>query len=132
MENGVVKIRNGQRALKSDKRRVARATMLTPPRVIDKNSKVNMYNKFEKQMGYDYDSGDSRTLKWMKEDFNLKMAKYLGKKVFAPKRSRMDKVRMKEEINFTLEMNPLVRIMSKLNDKMEKQLLQDALACLYS
>ena len=46
-------------------------------------------------MGYSYEAGDSKILKWMKEDFQGKMVKYLGKKEFAQKQSRMDKVRLK-------------------------------------
>ena len=31
-------------------------------------------------MGYDYNFGSNKTLKWMWEDFNGKMSKYLGNK----------------------------------------------------
>ena len=77
--------------------------MLTPPKVTNKNSKMNVYNRVESKMGYDYlddHNLESRTLKWMKEDFHNKMNKYLGKKEFAQKQSRMDKVKLKEKLNF--------------------------------
>ena len=101
MSDTVVKLHKGQRTAKKERRKETKAYILTPPKYTQKNSKLNVYHRFEKKMGYDYDNvEDSRTLKWMKEDFNHKMAKYLGKKEIAQKQSRMDKVRLKEQINF--------------------------------
>ena len=74
-------------------------------------------------MGYDYEFGSSKALKWMWQNFNSKMNKYLGNKEFAKKQSRMDRVRLREEINFKLEVNPLVKIFSKINKKVEAILL---------
>lgn len=31
-------------------------------------------------MGYDYEPNDNQTMKWMKQEFQDKMVKYLGKK----------------------------------------------------
>ena len=78
-----------------EKRKEIRDGVLTP-KLTNKNSKINMYNHFEHQMGYDYDFGSNKTLKWMWQDFNGKMSKYLGKNLFVKKQSRMDKVRIKE------------------------------------
>lgn len=51
-------------------------------------------------MGYDYEDNGSQVLKYMKEDYRNKIIKYLGDGVFEKKQSRMDKVRLKEEIGF--------------------------------
>lgn len=100
---GGQKLHNGQRVNKRERRKEIKASMLTPPKVTNKNSKMNVYNRAESKMGYDYlddHNLESRTLKWMKEDFHNKMNKYLGKKEFAQKQSRMDKVKLKEKLNF--------------------------------
>ena len=68
---------------------------MTPPKYTCKQSKLNVYDRLEFKMGYSFEAGDSQVLKWMKEDFQGKMVKYLGKKEFAQKQSRMDKVRLK-------------------------------------
>lgn len=46
-------------------------------------------------MGYDYDCEDSKTLKWLKQDFQTKLVKYLGSKTYVPKKSRIEKIRAK-------------------------------------
>lgn len=76
-------------------------------------------------MGYDYESNGSRTLKWMKEEFQDKAIKYLGgRKV--KKAGRMDKVRKKEELGFDNQVNPLVRIFNRLNLNIEMSMKQHA------
>ena len=82
-------------------------------------------------MGYSYNQDvESKTLKWMKEEFHDKMAKYLGKKEFAQKQSRMDKVKLKEKLNFRNEVNPLIKIFSRINQKIEKGMLWDGLTAM--
>lgn len=103
---------------------------MTPPKYTEKQSLLNTYNRFQKKMGYDYESEDNQALKWMKEEFQDKMVKYLGKKDFVQKRTRMDKVRMKEQINFKPGMNPLIKLFSRVNGKVERGLLWDAFALL--
>ena len=66
----------------------------------------------------------------MKEEFHDKMAKYLGKKEFAQKQSRMDKVKLKEKLNFRNEVNPLIKIFSRVNQKIEKGMLWDGLTAM--
>jgi hypothetical protein len=39
-------------------------------------------------------------MRWMKQDFQDKMAKYLGGGDWVPKRSRRDKEIIKEKLNF--------------------------------
>ena len=91
-----VKLHKCGRLNKMEKRKEMRDGVLTPPKITNKNSKINMYNHCEHQMGYDYDFGSNKALKWMWQDFNGKMSKYLGKNEFVKKQSRMDKVRIKE------------------------------------
>jgi hypothetical protein len=74
-----VKISNGQRALKTQRRQEEKSGVWTPPKLCNKNYKEHKYNKLEDKMGYDYESSN-RTLKWMKEDFHNKIVKYLGNK----------------------------------------------------
>ena len=121
------KIHNNQRTLKRNKK--DRREILTPPKLTCRSSKINTFARFETQMGYDYES-DNRTLKWMKEEYHHKMAKYLGKATFCKKQSRMDKVRIKEELNFKNEVNPLVKIFTRVNKKMEKGMLWDGMTAL--
>ena len=47
-----------------EKRKEMRDGVLTP-KLSNKNSKINMYKHYEYQMGYDYDFGSNKTLKWM-------------------------------------------------------------------
>lgn len=81
-------------------------------------------------MGFDYECEDNRALKWMREEFQGKMVKYLGNKEFVQKRSRMDKVRMKEEFDFKPGMNPFIKLFSRVNRVVEKGLLWDAFTLL--
>lgn len=83
----------------------------------------NKYYKFEKEKGYDYDYKGSRALKWMKEEFQDKMVKYLGSKTFVKKQSRMEKIEMKERLGFKNEINPIIRIFSRINQKVERDML---------
>ena len=62
-------------------------------------------------------------MKWMKEEFQDKMVKYLGNNTFVKKQSRMEKVQTKERLGFKNEINPLIRIFGKINQKVEKELL---------
>ena len=76
-----IKVHKSQRLGKIEKRQDKKAErMMTPPKLTNKNSMMNRYNKFESQMGYDYDPKGNTTLKWMKEEYNQKMGRYLGKK----------------------------------------------------
>ena len=62
-------------------------------------------------------------MKWMKEEFQDKMVKYLGNNTFVKKQSRMEKIQMKEKLNFKNEINPLIRIFGRINQKVEKEML---------
>lgn len=42
------------------------------------------------------------------------------------KMARMDKVRLKEELNFKNQVNPLVRIFGRINKKIENKMLSMA------
>ena len=61
----------------------------------------------------------------MKDDFGDKMKKYLSNGEIAHKKSRMDKVKMKEKLDFKVEVNPLITIFSRVNRKIEKGMLWD-------
>ncbi len=71
-------------------------------------------------MGYDYEDDGNKVLKYMKEQYQNKMNKYYGSRIIDKKRSRMDKVRLKEQIGFKNEINPIVKIFSKIERKMQK------------
>lgn len=86
-------------------------------KLIDNDSMINTFRRFNHRMGYDYDCQKSRTLKWMKQDFETKLVKYLGGKTYVPKKSRMEKVMAKQALDFTPTLNPLARIFSKINRK---------------
>lgn len=62
-------------------------------------------------------------MKWMKEEFQDKMVKYLGNSTYVKKQSRMEKIQMKEKLNFKNEINPLIRIFGRINQKVEKEML---------
>ena len=59
-----VKLHKSGRLNKMEKRKEMRDGVLTP-KLSNKNSKINMYKHYEYQMGYDYDFGSNKTLKWM-------------------------------------------------------------------
>lgn len=59
----------------------------------------------------------------MKEEFQDKMVKYLGNRTYVKKQSRMEKVHKKEQLGFKNEINPLIRIFGRINQKVEKEML---------
>jgi hypothetical protein len=65
-----------------------------------KNLMSNYYKAKEEQKGYNYECPESKAMKWMKQEFQTKMVKYLGNKEFVKKQSRMDKVHLKEQLHF--------------------------------
>lgn len=90
------------------------------------------YSRFEAKMGYDYPEGEVQVLDWMKQNFKEKMVKYLGGHPHVSKRSRMDKIEMKERLGFSLKVNPLVSTFTKLNNKITTFLLSSAFSHLCS
>lgn len=50
-------------------RNIEKFNHLTPKKYLDKQSTCRTFCKLEKKYGYDYDFGDSQTLKYMREDF---------------------------------------------------------------
>lgn len=62
-------------------------------------------------------------MKWMKEEFQDKMVKYLGNGPYVKKQSRMEKVNKKEMLGFKNGINPLIRIFGRINQKVEKEML---------
>lgn len=88
---------------------------------------MNYYRAEEKQKGYNYECPESKTMKWMKQEFQDKMVKYLGNKDFVRKQTRMDKIYLKEQLNFENEINPIITVFTKVNRKIEHVLLFDAL-----
>lgn len=48
------------------------------------------------------------------------MKKYLGGSIGVKRLKRMDKVKLKEELNFTNQINPLVIIFGRINYKIEE------------
>lgn len=63
-----VKLRNSNRIQKRESLIAAKnINHLTPPKYTNKNSLFNRYSDFEAQKGYDYEFGESRVMKWMKE-----------------------------------------------------------------
>ena len=59
----------------------------------------------QEKWGYDYFNGHKRTyqtLRILKEEFTGKLDKYLGNSIFPHKSTRMEKVKVKERLNFDL------------------------------
>ncbi len=129
-----VKLRNGQRLAKKDRKREEREyNNITPKKYFDKDSTHNTYCRLEKKMGYNYNTDSNRTMRWMKEEFTDKLVKYIanrGSGEYAQKMSRMDKVKLKESLGFKLKVNPLIRVFSKVNSKLEKGMLWEGFQAL--
>jgi hypothetical protein len=126
-----VRINGKIRADKLERRKERWARRVTPPKSATRNHLWPRYSQYEARMGYDFDDKtESRTLRWMRQEFEDKMLKYLGNKQRVNKRSRMDKVRLKEELDFSPEVNPLLRIFGRVNDKVERVLLFEGLDAL--
>lgn len=66
----------------------------------------------------------------MKQEFQDKMVKYLGGKDFVRKQTRMDKVKLKEKLNFKNDINPIITAFSKINFKIERELKLQGLQAL--
>jgi len=62
-----VKLHKSQRLAKIEKRKEVKDGTWTPPKLFNKNLKQNKYRHIESQMGYDYNFGCSKSLKWMWE-----------------------------------------------------------------
>ena len=90
----------------------------------------NKFRALEKKLGYNYQSHQSKTLKWMHEEFEDKMHKDLGGGEFHKRLSRMEKVEMKERLNFKLERNPLLTLFNRINLRVEEKLLREGFEAL--
>jgi hypothetical protein len=124
MSEITVKIHNSHRLQKRQSlKQVTDYNSLTPHKYTSRNSVYNTYHALEKQKGYDY-SPSGRTMKWLKEEFQEKMVKYLGGGTFVKKQGRMDKLHLKEKLNFSNDVNPVIRIFSKFNRIIETHLLR--------
>lgn len=89
MEQGrYVKIRKSQRLQKTEQRKI-KENHQTPQKYFDMNSKFNKTTYFLNKMEYNYDCPDSKTWKWMKEQFEGKLDKYLGNKEYVQRKSRL-------------------------------------------
>jgi hypothetical protein len=55
----------------------------------------------------------------MHEEFEAKMVKYLGGGEYHKRLSGIEKVEMKERLNFSLRRNPLLTIFDRINLKFE-------------
>ncbi len=97
--------------------------IITPPKKAHTKRAIAKIQGLSRRMGYDYECNDSKTMKWMKEEFDNKTAGYIGNQYIAAKQGRMDKIRLKEQLNFKIQVNPLVKTFSRLNTKVEKMLL---------
>ena len=104
------------------------AYVLTPPKYTYKNSTYNVYNKYERKMGYDYDVGESKGMKWMKQEFAQQMVKYLGEDGVVKKQGRKDKYTRQH--SFKPEVNPLIRIFGRINRRAEQELKHNGLVAL--
>lgn len=60
----------------------------------------------------------------MKQDFQHKMVEYLGGGRKVKKQTRMNKVLLKERLNFQNKDNPLLRIFGRIDQIIEGQMLQ--------
>jgi len=58
------------------------------------------------------------------------MVKYLGNSTFVKKMTRMDKVKIKEELKFEVKMNPIIKQFSKIDNMIEDKLKLYGLRCL--
>jgi hypothetical protein len=112
-----IRLHRGQRQKKKNSEKEARGRCLTPPKSKYRNTTYYRCSQFEEKFGYDYEMGSSQVLDWMKQDFQDKMTKYLGNSAYVTKQSRMDKVRLKQALDFRPEVNPLVRTLSRVNRK---------------
>lgn len=68
----------------------------------------------------------------MKQDFQNKMIEYLGGGKKVKKQTRMDKVLLKERLNFQNTGNPIIRIFGRMNQLIEGQMLQHGFSKLSS
>lgn len=129
-----IRVHNSQRLEKTGKRRQIKLNMLTPPKINCSASVFNTYRRYESKLGYDYldeKTSNSVKLKWIKQEFEDKMNKYLGKGTFVKKATRMDKIRRKEELNFKVEPHPVIRLFEPINLMIEKNLKKYALRRLF-
>jgi len=56
--------------------------------------------------------------------------KYLGNYTYVKKNTRMDKVKIKEELKFEVKMNPIIKQFSKIDNMIEDKLKLYGLRCL--
>ena len=63
-----IRITNSERLAKRE-RKNWKFNHMTPEKYLDKQSTWRTFNKLVKKFGYDYDCKDSKSLKYMKEDF---------------------------------------------------------------
>lgn len=98
----------------------------TPEKFYRKNSMINQLAKYERIWEYNFECGDNRTLKWMKEEFVNRLVSYFDNDNFVKKMGRMDRIKQKERVGSALKMNPLSKIFSRLEIKSRRQSKRDA------
>ena len=122
-----IRVRNSERDKKKTKRMERGYFVLTPPKYNSKNSKMYKIKNFERRLGYDYDDKtESKVLKEMKQEFDQKVDKYMGKGDFMRKAGRMEKIRRKEQLDLKMERNPVVSTLEKLNKTFLNMKVADA------
>lgn len=108
-----IKVRNSERIAKRERNNIKQQCW-TPKKYLNKQSTHRTYYKLEKKFGYDYDTNGSKTLQYMREDFENKTFAYLGKGVWTKKMGTKDKYERNLEFGRALKKNPLLTIFRKL------------------
>lgn len=128
----MIKIRNEGRTKKRDNlKKKNEYNNITPPKYTEKSSMLNTVKRLQKKFGYDFDSDNpelSNVLKVEKQKFENNAIKYCGGGFGrAKKMNRFDKMRVKEEMGFTMQQFPIKKLFRRVDEKITFELKRQAM-----
>ena len=127
-----IKIKSQQRDRKKQSRKQINEWIMTPPKSETKKTTYWAVQRLCAKYGYERGPNETELVRKMRQDFKNGATQYLGGKIYTKKRTRFDKMKFKEETGFSLEVNPILKTYSKLDNAFKKMLLSDAFSALFS
>jgi hypothetical protein len=116
MEEVFLKIHNSERMKKVEAYTKNISNRRNRPHAYYKNFTYLQIPKIMSKYGYEYKT-ENETLQELQSSFKSKCEVYFNK-TRVVKLGRMDKIRLKEELNFEIKSNPVLRFFNKLNEKL--------------
>jgi hypothetical protein len=129
---------NRLRKLEAKKLKRLKEHRFTPPKMMSSSATWLIVNGWASKFGYDFECDGKQCLPWnckelevsqrlkdMRQEFRQKAEKYCGGDLTSVKKqSRFDKMRMKEEMNFSLGEMPLRKKLRRVDLVVERAMMR--------